>query len=176
MVARSPQSAAGAGTSLLDVNVLVALFFPDHVHHELAHDWFADHHEDGWATCPTTENGFVRVACQQPSGDTVLRPVDVIGSFRRFCESPHHHRWADAVSMSDPDLFSVEYVRGHRQITDVYLLGLAIRMGGRLVTFDRTIPVKAVRGAGPDSLQIIEPPSLRRSEGIEQKIRSSEGR
>lgn len=49
--------------SLLDVNVLVALFFPDHVHHDLAHDWFADHRHLGWATCPLTENGLIRVAC-----------------------------------------------------------------------------------------------------------------
>ena len=54
---------AASRVSLLDVNVLVALFFPDHVHHELAHDWFADHREQGWATCPLTENGLVRVAC-----------------------------------------------------------------------------------------------------------------
>ena len=63
------------GVLLLDVNLLVALFHPDHVHHEIAHDWFADHLREGWATCPLTESGFIRVALQQASGDARMRPA-----------------------------------------------------------------------------------------------------
>jgi len=148
---------AAARVTLLDVNVLVALFFADHVHHDLAHDWFADHRTHGWATCPLTENGLVRVACQQPSDDMLVRPVDVIGHLERFCKDKHHHAWTDAVSLADPSLFAPEFIRGHRQLTDVYLLGLAKKMGGRLATFDRTIPAKAVRGAHADLLHVIEP-------------------
>ena len=148
---------AATRVSLLDVNVLVALFFSDHVHHDLAHDWFADHRHQGWATCPLTENGLVRVACQQPSDDLLLRPVDVIRHLDRFCRDKHHRAWTDAVSLFDNTLFAPQFIRGPRQLTDVYLLGLAKKMGGRLATFDRTIPVKAVRGATADSLQIIEP-------------------
>lgn len=148
---------AAARVTLLDVNVLVALFFADHVHHDLAHDWFADHRTHGWATCPLTENGLVRVACQQPSDDMLVRPVDVIGHLERFCKDKHHHAWTDAVSLADASLFAPEFIRGHRQLTDVYLLGLAKKMGGRLATFDRTIPVKAVRGAHADLLHVIEP-------------------
>ena len=144
-----------ARVALLDVNVLVALFFPEHVHHDLAHDWFADHQSHGWATCPVTENGFVRVACQQQSGDGVLRPTDVLALVRRFFASKGHHAWPDAVSLTDETLFAPDSIRGHRQITDVYLLGLAKKMGGRLATFDRTIPLKAVRGATADLLQVI---------------------
>lgn len=143
--------------ALLDVNVLVALFFPDHVHHDLAHDWFADHHRGGWATCAATENGFVRVACQQPSGDGILRPADILVHFRRFCAGKHHHDWSEIVSLRDTTLFAPQFIRGHRQISDVYLLGLAKKMSGRLATFDRTIPLQAVRGATLDLLQIIEP-------------------
>ena len=89
-----------ARVSLLDVNVLVALFFPDHVHHDLAHDWFADHRHEGWATCPLTENGFVRVACQQPSDDALVRPVDVIAHLARFCrDKPAPH--VDQFSLPD---------------------------------------------------------------------------
>lgn len=150
-------SKASARVALLDVNVLVALFFPDHVHHDLAHDWFADHREYGWATCPLTENGLIRVACQQPSGDAILRPADVVDRLKRFCADKHHRAWTDTVSLTDAALFAPQFIRGHRQLTDVYLLGLATKMGGRLATFDRTIPVKTVRGATAETLQIIEP-------------------
>ncbi len=148
---------AASRVTLLDVNVLVALFFPDHVHHDLAHEWFADHRRHGWATCPITENGLIRVACQQPSDDVLVRPADVIGHLQKLCRDTHHRAWTDAVSLTDTALFAPQFIRGHRQLTDVYLLGLAKKMGGRLATFDRTIPVKAVRGATADLLQVIEP-------------------
>ena len=148
---------ATARVSLLDVNVLVALFFPDHVHHDLAHDWFADHRHEGWATCPLTENGIIRVACQQPSEDSVVRPADVIVNLSRFCRDKLHRSWTDSVSLTDATLFAPQFISGHRQLTDVYLLGLAKKMGGRLATFDRTIPVKAVRGGTAELLHVIEP-------------------
>lgn len=143
--------------SLLDVNVLVALFFADHVHHDIAHDWFADHRREGWATCPLTENGLLRVACQQPSGEVTFRPADVIDHLTRLCRDKHHHVWADSVSLTDTSLFAPEFFGGHRQLTDVYLLGLAKKMGGRLATLDRAIPIRAVRGATPELVQLIEP-------------------
>ncbi len=146
-----------ARVSLLDVNVLVALFFPDHVHHDLAHDWFADHRHEGWATCPLTENGLIRVACQQPSDAVLVRPADVIVGLERFCRDKLHRTWPDSVSLTDPALFAPQFISGHRQLTDVYLLGLAKKMGGRLATFDRTIPVKAVRGGTAELLHVIEP-------------------
>jgi toxin-antitoxin system PIN domain toxin len=148
---------AVARITLLDVNLLVALFFADHVHHDLAHDWFADRRHQGWATCPLTENGLIRVACQQPSDEMLVRPAEVITHLDRFCKDKHHRAWTDAVSLTDTAVFAPQFIRGHRQLTDVYLLGLAKKMGGQLATFDRTIPLKAVRGAAEDSLQIIEP-------------------
>lgn len=148
---------ATARVSLLDVNVLVALFFADHVHHDLAHDWFADHRHEGWATCPLTENGLVRVACQQPSDDVLVRPADVIAKLQRFCRDKLHRTWTDSVSLTDATLFAPQFISGHRQVSDVYLLGLAKKMGGRLATFDRTIPVKAVRGGTAELLHVIEP-------------------
>lgn len=143
--------------SLLDVNVLVALFFPDHIHHDLAHDWFADHRHEGWATCPLTENGLIRVACQQPSDDALVRPVDVMAGLERFCRDKLHRAWTDSISLTDAALFAPQFIGGHRQLTDVYLLGLAKKMGGRLATFDRGIPVKAVRGGTAELLHVIEP-------------------
>jgi toxin-antitoxin system PIN domain toxin len=142
-------------TALLDVNVLVALFDPDHIHHELAHDWFADNRANGWATCPVTENGFVRVLSNPAYGSAVTRPSELVARLRRFCESGHHEFWPDSVSIRDAALFDAAFMAGHRQITDVYLLGLAKKNGGRLVTFDGRMPLKAVRGAGRDLVQAI---------------------
>lgn len=141
--------------ALLDVNVLVALFDADHVHHELAHDWFADQRAHGWATCPITENGFFRVLTNPAYGHDALRPDVLMKGLRTFRASGHHVFWPDAVSLVDEGLFNLAFAPGHRQLTDAYLLGLATRMKGQLATFDRTIPVKAVIGATPESLQII---------------------
>ena len=142
--------------ALLDVNLLIALFDPNHVHHEVAHDWFADNHAHGWATCPITENGFLRVVAN-PSYGSGARTAALIGSLRTFCASGHHHFWADVVSLADEALFQPRLAPGHRQLTDVYLLGLARKMGGRLATFDKTIPIGAVVGATTGLLQTIAP-------------------
>ena len=144
-----------SGPALLDVNLLVALFNPDHVHHELAHDWFADHRTDGWATCPVIENGFIRVLTNPSCGAGVSRPAELVQRLRVFCASGHHAFWADAVSLRDEKVFNASFIRGHRQVTDVYLLGLAKKMGGCLATFDRSIPLASVVGATRDTLQII---------------------
>lgn len=141
--------------ALLDVNLLVALFDPDHIHHDLAHDWFEDHHPHGWATCPVTENGFVRVLANPAYGATVTRPKELLERLGRFCSTKHHVFWPDAVSLSDTQIFNSSMIRGHRQVTDVYLLGLAKKMSGCLATFDRTIPLAAVAGATPSTLAIV---------------------
>jgi hypothetical protein len=143
--------------ALLDVNLLVALFDPDHVHHDLAHEWFAENRDRGWATCPVTENGFVRVLSNPAYGNTVRRPADLVARLRKFCRSGHHQFWPDAVSLTDETLFDQAFVGGPRQVTDVYLLGLAKRRGGRLATFDRTIPRKAVMDGERDLVELIAP-------------------
>lgn len=143
--------------ALLDVNVLVALFDPDHVHHEVAHDWFAGAGRPGWATSSVTESGFIRVLSNPAYRGTVARAADLAGRLRRFCDSGGHVFWADEVSLLNGALFDLSRIGGHRQLTDVYLLGLAQSRGGRLVTFDRTIPVSAVKGATAASLEVIAP-------------------
>ncbi len=146
-----------ARVALLDVNVLVALFDPDHVHHDIAHDWFADHHEQGWATCPITENGLVRVVSNRAYGLADIRPDEVRRMLQTFCMGAHHVFWPDDVSVTDATLFRGEFVAASRHVTDIYLLGLATRRGGCLATFDRTIPIKAVANATTDELQVISP-------------------
>ena len=143
--------------ALLDVNVLVALFDPDHIHHETVHDWFTEHRDAGWATCPVTENGFIRVVTNPRYRADAPRPATVIGQLRRFSASGRHHFWGDAVSLRDEALFNLSVARGHAQLTDVYLLGLAKKMGGCLVTFDRTIPLAAVIGARREMLAVVAP-------------------
>lgn len=142
--------------ALLDVNILVALFDRDHPHHDVAHDWFTDA-QAAWATCSLAQNAVIRIL-SNPRYHPIHQPVvDVVGSLRRFCESPHHQFWAAPVSLTDQSLFDVAQVRGYRQLTDVYLLGLAKKMGGYLATLDRTIPLSAVRGATREMLQVIAP-------------------
>ena len=143
--------------ALLDVNVLVALFDPAHVHHDAAHDWFADHRADGWATCAVTENGFLRVVSNPRFGPELLRPAAALDSLRKFCASPGHQFWSEEISLRDPELFDLSTGRGHQQLTDIYLLGLAKRRRGCLATFDRSIPLGAVRGARKDTLALIGP-------------------
>ncbi len=143
--------------ALLDVNVLVALFDPDHVHHEIAHDWFADHRHHGWATCPITENGLVRVLSNPAYAGSTLRPAAVTGALAQFRASGDHTFWPATLSLTDESAFDLSVASGHGQLTDVYLLGLARAMSGCLATFDRTIPIKAVIGATAAQLQIIGP-------------------
>jgi uncharacterized protein len=140
--------------SLLDVNVLIALFDPDHVHHEIAHDWFANIRATGWATCPITENGLIRVL-SGASFNAATRPRDLIDRLRTFCSSGHHVFWDRTVSLRDETLFHHESIGGSRQITDIFLLGLAKWMGGRLATFDQAIPLGAVVGATRQDVAVI---------------------
>lgn len=142
--------------ALLDVNVLVALFDPDHIHHDLAHDWFADQNKVGWATCPLTENGLIRVL-SSPRFRTGLTISDIAARLRMLKSAGRHLFWGDDVSLTDERLFRSKSMRGHRQVADVYLAGLAKAKGGHLATLDRSIPVSAIVDASPDLLQIIEP-------------------
>jgi uncharacterized protein len=139
-------------TRLLDVNVLLALTDPRHLHHDAAHRWFAGGKSDAWATCPMTENAFVRIA-SHPSYPN--RPGDaavVLGILRQLCALPGHRFWEADVSLRD--LLPPDTVLTHAQVTDVYLLGLAQHHGGMLVTFDEGIAAGTVPG-GVAALEVI---------------------
>jgi uncharacterized protein len=141
--------------ALLDVNVLLALSNPKHTHHDIAHDWFADHHVHGWATCAVTQNGFIRVLSNTAARAGTFRPAEVIDLLRQFCSAKEHVFWSDAVSLTDTRIFNPSLIRGYRQVSDIYLLGLARKMGGYLATFDRAIPLGAVTGATLDTIAVI---------------------
>jgi uncharacterized protein len=139
-------------TYLLDVNVLLALSDPMHLHHEAAHRWFAARGKASWATCPLTENGFVRVA-RHPGYPN--RPGDspvVVALLRELCAVEGHRFWPDAVSIRA--ILQPNALLTHNQVTDVYLLGLAIDQSGKLATFYQRIPSFAVRGGG-EALELI---------------------
>lgn len=141
--------------ALLDVNVLVALLDSGHVHHELAHDWFEDQRPHGWATSPMTENGAVRILSNRTYVSPPYRPTEVVDHLRSLCGTSHHSFWPEAISLTDSKIFTAHLLRGHRQVADVYLLGLAKVAGGALATFDRSIPIGAVKGATRAMLQVI---------------------
>jgi toxin-antitoxin system PIN domain toxin len=141
--------------ALLDVNVLVALFDPAHLHHDDAHRWFGRNRKYGWATCPITINGCVRVLSDPAYPTVEATPAEVADRLRSLCSAADHHFWADSVSLMDESLFRASLIGGHRKITDAYLLGLAVRNHGRLATFDRSVPLQAVHGAQAGNLVVI---------------------
>jgi toxin-antitoxin system PIN domain toxin len=140
--------------ALLDVNVLVALFHPDHIHHEAAHTWLAANRFDGWATCPLTENGLLRILSNAASSGMHENAASIRLRLETFCSSGSHVFWPDSVSLRDERRFRLVGAT-HKQVTDIYLLGLSVENGGRLATFDRRIPLRAVIDAGQDALAVI---------------------
>ena len=141
--------------SLLDVNVLVALFDPDHIHHEPAHEWLAAFRTEGWATCPLTENGLVRILSSAAYRSEPVPAARIVERLSAFRSSGHHSFWPDEISLCDPARFAAGLPVASRQLTDIYLLGLAVSRHGRLVTFDRSIPVAAVTGATKRHLNVL---------------------
>ena len=142
-------------SALLDVNVLVALFDPGHVHHERAHRWLAAHGRQPWATCPITVNGCIRVLSHPGYPMVRATPADVISHLRTFCEKSSHEFWSDDISLLDETRGRSRKITSAAQITDVYLLALAVARKGRLVTFDRAISLETVPGSTESNLEIL---------------------
>jgi uncharacterized protein len=140
--------------ALLDVNVLIALLDAAHVHHVSARNWFGANIERGWASCPLTQNGCLRIM----SVDTYARSQPLVAIAQRLREAtstPHHEFWPDEISVLDESRFEQNRWLGSRQITDAYLLALAVNRGGSLVTLDRGVDRSLVRGAEPRHLVVI---------------------
>ncbi|MFK5644896.1 TA system VapC family ribonuclease toxin [Ornithinimicrobium sp. LYQ121] len=141
--------------ALLDVGVLLALMDPDHVYHERVHRWFAqDTDDDGWASCALTQNGFVRILSQPryPNPVPVAHAVQVL---RSSLASEAHEFWPCDVSLTD-DAIDATRLLGHRQVTDTYLLALAVAHRGRFVTLDSNIDRSAVPAADDGSLVVLD--------------------
>jgi toxin-antitoxin system PIN domain toxin len=140
---------------LLDVNVLVALFDPGHMHHEAAHHWFVAARGAGWATCPMTENGLVRVISNPAYPGRRTTVADALDRLRRFTGSGDHIHWPDDVSILLPGCLDVSQITGHQEVTDAYLLALAVHHEGVLATFDRSVRTSAVPGFEVSNLTVL---------------------
>lgn len=137
---------------LLDVNVLLALSDPAHIHHNDAHQWFSGTGARQWATCPITENGFVRIASHPRYPNSPGDAQIVLGLLRQMCSNTSHEFWADDVSLRTE--IAPATVITHRQTTDLYLLALAVSHGGKLATFDQRITASSVPG-GTTALEVL---------------------
>ncbi len=140
--------------ALLDVNVLIALLDEDHAHHQIAWDWLDAAIDDGWASCPITQNGCVRIM-SQPGYPNPLPTAEVAQRLAEAVGTPYHHFWPDSVSLFDRQLIDPGRLLSPRQVTDTYLLALAVTNGGRFVTFDRGVPVASVNGATREHLLVL---------------------
>ncbi len=125
--------------ALLAVNVLIALAWPNHIHHSHASRWFADHQHEGWATCPATQSGFVRVSSKPRALQDARSPREACALMRRVTELPHLEFWSDQVAIATSEWVDHAKLLGHRQVTDAHLLAIAIENGGCLATLDRGI-------------------------------------
>lgn len=142
-------------TSLLDVNVLVALAWPNHVHHRTARAWFRRNAKPGWSTCPLTESGFVRVSCN-PATPHAVTLAEAFALLERIRRIEGHQFWEDDISLVASPHVDRTRIASHRQVTDAHLLALARRHGGRLVTFDQGAQRVLSRGDDP-TLAVIRP-------------------
>lgn len=140
--------------ALLDVNVLIALHDSDHVQHGVASRWLRANIGHGWASCPLTQNGCLRIMAQPGYSQPQPLPA-LVAMLAESTAAPFHEFWPDDVSVLDAARFRHGHIHGPRQLTDLYLLALAMHHGGRLVSFDQRIPLSAVPGALPRHLVVL---------------------
>ena len=140
--------------ALLDVNVLISLLDADHVHHAQARSWLRAQSASGWASCPITQNGCVRIMSQA----AYPNPLPAAAVIERLADAgrhPKHEFWPDQVSLLDHRTADPSRIHGPKQVTDLYLLALAVSRGGRLATFDGNISISAIRGATKANLCVV---------------------
>lgn len=140
--------------ALLDVNVLIALLDAAHMHHARATHWLQQEIGHGWASCPLTQNGCLRIMAQ-PAYPQALPLAAVASRLAQATAHPSHAFVADDYSLLDANQLHWQHLLGHRQITDSYLLGLAVRHQCRLVRFDARLDLDAVPGARAEHLVIL---------------------
>jgi toxin-antitoxin system PIN domain toxin len=140
--------------ALLDLNTLTALLWPAHEHHEVAHRWFGDRAHAGWATCPLTQLGFVRIVSNPVFSRDALSPMQALTLLAENLAHPRHQFWTDNLQVPIALKGIDTRLQGYRQVTDAYLLALAHRYKGVLATFDRGLRMLAGDGV-PASLEIV---------------------
>lgn len=133
---------------LLDVNVLIALIDPAHLHHGLAHDWFARKGHKHFATCPITENGLLRIVGNPKYPNSPGPPSAVAPALAALRALRGYAFWPDSISAADPAHLDAALLSNHARVTDSYLLALAHAHGGKLASMDRRLATEAVAGGG----------------------------
>lgn len=140
--------------ALPDTSFMIALFDAAHVHHASAQAWLIQNRRLGWATCPLTQNGCIRIF-SQPAYPASLPIPEIARRLRQATAAADHEFWEDDVSLTDAKRFDLTRVPHPRFLTDAYLLGLAVARKARLVTFDQGLPSSAVLGATSKNLLIL---------------------
>ena len=135
-----------AARALLDTSILIALLDASHIHHRLVTQWLPAHAGDGWASCPITLNGCIRIL-SQPNYPNRLPMELVVRGLRLAMQNPLHEFWADDINPATSVAINWSYTVRPAQLTDVYLLALAVARQGRLVTLDRGIALACVAQA-----------------------------
>jgi toxin-antitoxin system PIN domain toxin len=130
---------------LLDVNVLIALLDPMHTQHARAHAWFAET-VTTWVTCALTQNGFLRIVSHPRYANPLTSPGEAVPVLAEFCARPDHRFWNDDTSLLDPAAIDATRLLSTGQVTDSYLLALAVKHGARLATLDKRLVTSAVHG------------------------------
>ena len=121
---------------LLDVNVLIALAWPLHVHHVIAHAWFERTGQQSWSTCPLTQLAFVRISSNTKIISAAVSPSAAVQALGKMVALAGHVFWADDLQVNDLASFTSRALVGHRQVTDAYLIELAKRHKGKVATLD----------------------------------------
>jgi toxin-antitoxin system PIN domain toxin len=140
--------------ALLDINVLIALLDQGHVLHQPATHWLEQQLEHGWATCPITENGVVRIMAQ-PAYPNAQPTAQVAARLAEACSHASHAFWPEPISLLQEGLIGWDQLLGPRQVTDAYLLALAVSHGGCFASFDQRISLALVPAASADHLCLI---------------------
>jgi toxin-antitoxin system PIN domain toxin len=140
--------------ALLDVNVLIALLDSDHSLHVRATDWFREAAPEGWASCPITQNGCIRIM-SHPGYPNAFPIRSVVQRLAAAARTEYHEFWPDDASILDSSLIDASRIHGPRQLTDVYLVALAVQHEARFVTFDTGIPLAAAIRAKTQHLVVL---------------------
>ena len=150
---QQPEWPALGGPWLLDVNVLLALLDPLHSQHVRAHAWF-NAASACWASCVLTQNGALRIMAHRSYTNPVASPAEAAQLLTQLCNAPGHRFWSCDLSLLNHPGIDPAKLLSHAQITDTYLLALAVKHGGKLATFDKRLVPDAVRG-GAEALHLI---------------------
>lgn len=140
--------------ALLDANVLIALIDPRHVHHERCHRWFTSRGKAPWASCAITQNAVLRIVGHPRYPNSPGSPAVVSQILEELVGHPQHQFWADAPSLLRLDHANPRALVDSGQITDTFLLALAVQQGGVLASLDQRLSTVAVAG-GQGALELI---------------------